>query len=315
MALKLNERYPARFNNPTADYPQGSFKNRTSPTAKDGSYLEQDWANDKEGFFQSLLATAVIAANGSVDKVGASQFFDALLKVVRTTATGRLLRTTIYINNAGTLQSSVDGGAFASASSTFTKHPDAVFGEGEVQGGGGSGGNAASTGAGNVSAGSGGAGGGWAFKRAPIASFHGSTISVGAGGNAGAVAAGGSSAIGVLVSAPGGQPGATGTNGPATNIPFGITPGSLATGGDINARGGMGFFALYSTTALSGKGGSSKFGEGGAATSGAPTTGNLGVSADSYGAGGSGAANGASVPTTVNGGAGKGGVTIIREYA
>lgn len=81
MALKLNERYPGRYNNPSADYPQGSFKNRTSPTAKDGSYLEQDWANDKEGFFQSLLAKAVVVANGVVDKVGSSQAFDALLRL------------------------------------------------------------------------------------------------------------------------------------------------------------------------------------------------------------------------------------------
>lgn len=78
MSLKLNERYPARFNNPTAGYPQGSFKNRTTPTAKDGSYLEKDWANDKEGFFQSLLSAAGVTANGAVDAVGASQFFDAL---------------------------------------------------------------------------------------------------------------------------------------------------------------------------------------------------------------------------------------------
>lgn len=81
MALKLNERYPGRYNNPSPDYPQGSFKNRTSPTAKDGSYLEQDWANDKEGFFQSLLAKAVINANGAVDKVGSSQAFDALMQL------------------------------------------------------------------------------------------------------------------------------------------------------------------------------------------------------------------------------------------
>lgn len=81
MSLKLNERYPGRFNNPSADYPDGSFKNRTAPAAKDGSYLEQDWANDREGFFQSLLATAGIEANGAVDKVGASQFFDALQKL------------------------------------------------------------------------------------------------------------------------------------------------------------------------------------------------------------------------------------------
>lgn len=79
--LKLNERYPGRFNNPSVDYPEGSFKNRTAPSAKDGSYLEQDWANDREGFFQSLLASAGMEANGLVDKVGASQIFDALQRI------------------------------------------------------------------------------------------------------------------------------------------------------------------------------------------------------------------------------------------
>lgn len=82
MALKLNERYPGRFSNPTAGYPQGSFKNRTTPDAKDGSYLEKDWANDKEGFFQSLLSAAGFVANGAVDSVGASQYYDALTALV-----------------------------------------------------------------------------------------------------------------------------------------------------------------------------------------------------------------------------------------
>lgn len=79
MALKLNERYPGRFNSPSTQYPQGSFKNRTAPGAKDGSYLEQDWANDKLAFFSSLLSGANITANGNVDVVGASQHYDALL--------------------------------------------------------------------------------------------------------------------------------------------------------------------------------------------------------------------------------------------
>ena len=83
MALKLNERYPGRFNNPTSEYPQGSFKNRTTPTAKDGSYLEQDRANDKEGFFQSLLSLAGIVPSGVADKVGASQYFDGLIKILK----------------------------------------------------------------------------------------------------------------------------------------------------------------------------------------------------------------------------------------
>ena len=82
MALKLNERYPGRYNNPSADYPQGAFKNRTSPTAKDGSYLEQDWANDKEGFFQSLMSVAGATPNGLVDKVGASQYYDSLVSII-----------------------------------------------------------------------------------------------------------------------------------------------------------------------------------------------------------------------------------------
>lgn len=83
MSLKLNERYPGRFNNPSADYPGGSFKNRTTPDAKDGSYLEKDWANDKEGFFQSVLAAVGAAPNGLVDKVGASQFFDCMLQMAQ----------------------------------------------------------------------------------------------------------------------------------------------------------------------------------------------------------------------------------------
>lgn len=86
MSLKLNERYPGRFDNPSADYPQGSFKNRSTPTAKDGSYLEKDWANDKEGFFQSLLSSVGVVANGVVDKVGASQYFSAMMKILGTSS-------------------------------------------------------------------------------------------------------------------------------------------------------------------------------------------------------------------------------------
>lgn len=82
MSLKLNERYPGRFDNPSSQYPQGSFKNRSAPGVLDGSYLEKDWANDKEGLFQSLLVAAGITPNGQVDTVGASQYFNALLQVI-----------------------------------------------------------------------------------------------------------------------------------------------------------------------------------------------------------------------------------------
>lgn len=84
MALKLNERYPGRFDNPSGQYPQGSFKNRSAPDVFDGSYLEKDWANDKEGLFQSLLVSAGITPNGDVDAVGSSQYFNALLQLIAT---------------------------------------------------------------------------------------------------------------------------------------------------------------------------------------------------------------------------------------
>lgn len=82
MALLRDLRYAGRFKAPTAGQPQGAFKNRTSPSAKDGSYLEEDWLNDWSGFFSSLLADGGLTANGNVDAVGASQYRDALLNVI-----------------------------------------------------------------------------------------------------------------------------------------------------------------------------------------------------------------------------------------
>lgn len=82
MAINLDERYPGRANGKTLSYPQGSFKNRTSPTSKDGTYLEQDWANDWAGFFQRMMVVSGISPNGAVDTAESSQYFDALAKVI-----------------------------------------------------------------------------------------------------------------------------------------------------------------------------------------------------------------------------------------
>lgn len=81
MALKRNERYPLRFANPTPAHPQGAFKNRTSPTSQDGSYLESDWANDWDGFFARLMTVASVTPNGNVDTGTSSQYYDALMKI------------------------------------------------------------------------------------------------------------------------------------------------------------------------------------------------------------------------------------------
>lgn len=85
MAINLDDRYPGRANPKTLNYPQGSFKNRTSPTSKDGTYLEQDWANDMLGFFQAMMKKAGLTANGDVDTAQASQYLDALIQTMRST--------------------------------------------------------------------------------------------------------------------------------------------------------------------------------------------------------------------------------------
>lgn len=83
MAINLFNKYGSRANPPSIDYPEGSIKNRSAPDVKDGTPLDADWANDHQGFFQSLLSSAGVVANGIADKVGASQYFDALNLVIK----------------------------------------------------------------------------------------------------------------------------------------------------------------------------------------------------------------------------------------
>lgn len=78
MAILRDTRYPGRWAARTTNYPQGAFKNKSSPTATDGSYAEQDWLNDWDGFFGRLLTVADITPNGNVDNATSSQYYDAL---------------------------------------------------------------------------------------------------------------------------------------------------------------------------------------------------------------------------------------------
>lgn len=82
MAINLFNKYGSRANPPSLDYPEGSIKNRSAPDVKDGTPLDADWANDQQGFFQSLISSAGVVANGLVDKVGDSQYFDALKSII-----------------------------------------------------------------------------------------------------------------------------------------------------------------------------------------------------------------------------------------
>ena len=82
MALNLQNKYPGRFDPVSADYPQGKFKNRSSPTAQDGSYMERDWLNDWAGFFGAMMSSASVVPNGTVDTARSSQLYDALWAVI-----------------------------------------------------------------------------------------------------------------------------------------------------------------------------------------------------------------------------------------
>lgn len=78
MSLSISTRYGSRANDPTLDYPTGSFKNKTAPDAADGTPLEKDWANDLLGARDAILAEAGILANGVADTAQASQLLAAL---------------------------------------------------------------------------------------------------------------------------------------------------------------------------------------------------------------------------------------------
>lgn len=108
MAINLDDRYPGRAGPKNLAYPQGSFKNRTSPTSKDGTYLEKDWANDWAGFFQALLSYAGMTANGVVDTAQASQYFDALVQTIKSQDASETSKGVLEIATAAEAQALTD---------------------------------------------------------------------------------------------------------------------------------------------------------------------------------------------------------------
>ena len=79
MSLIRSTQYPGRWNVPDSNSPQGSGKNRTSPSSNDGSYFDQVWFDDMDSLHQALFIASGITPNGTQDVGTASQIFDALL--------------------------------------------------------------------------------------------------------------------------------------------------------------------------------------------------------------------------------------------
>ncbi len=88
MALDRNAAYPGRFNAPAADSPQGKFKNRTTPVALDGSFLDESWANDLASVIDSLILASGATISGSEDTGLSSQAMQGLIEQVIGRASG-----------------------------------------------------------------------------------------------------------------------------------------------------------------------------------------------------------------------------------
>lgn len=80
MALVISTEY-THAQAPDTFYPQGSFKNVSTPDGIDGTPLEKAWPNDLYGFFQKLLLEAGITPSGVSDTVIASDYYDAALQL------------------------------------------------------------------------------------------------------------------------------------------------------------------------------------------------------------------------------------------
>lgn len=78
MAISPKAVYPGQTDDTDPDYPLGKARNATTLGDGTGFPIEQRWVNDLLGFQQALLDEAGISPSGNPDKVGASQYLDAL---------------------------------------------------------------------------------------------------------------------------------------------------------------------------------------------------------------------------------------------
>jgi hypothetical protein len=83
MAIRPQVRYPGQVDAGIAEYPHGRARNRSAPSAGDGTPFEQDMLNDIWGLLQGLLVDAAITPNGLVDNATLSQYRNALKALTR----------------------------------------------------------------------------------------------------------------------------------------------------------------------------------------------------------------------------------------
>jgi hypothetical protein len=81
MALIPKDAYPDQVVDDDPAYPQGKARNVLIAGDNTGTPFEQAWLNDLWGFLQALLGGAGITPSGDPDKVGASQYLEALTEL------------------------------------------------------------------------------------------------------------------------------------------------------------------------------------------------------------------------------------------
>ncbi len=103
MAITLSGTYPAGRIDSTdlVGYPGSTFKNETAPGADDGTPNDREWAKDWNGFFQDLLDRASIAASGTPDKVGTSDYSDAMDALYQQLIAGGVVGNIATIGSGG----------------------------------------------------------------------------------------------------------------------------------------------------------------------------------------------------------------------
>jgi hypothetical protein len=295
-------------------------------------YTENTGTATASGGNLNVLGAGSITTNGSGDTITAelTGLTNHAVLVGAGTATitkvGPGATGTILAGNTGAdpsfqtiaslgLITSVNNQVFTT-SGTYTPTTNMVYCSIQAYGGGGAGGGAPTTSPSpSVSAGAGGGAGETAvgiFSAATIGASQ--TITIGAGGigvSGTTGGSGGNTSVGILISAFGGI---GGTSLAATTIPMfaaGGNGGTGGSGGDYRSPGQSGWWAVTFGTggfALSGHGGNSPLGAGGAMVNN-----NNGGAALGYGAGGAGA-EAASSSGPFSGGNGTAGVVIITEY-
>lgn len=81
MAINIGALFPSKTTPGDADYLYGSARNVTTPGDGTGTPWDAAILNDVLGFQQSLLSAAGVVPSGNPDKIGASQYLEAMQKI------------------------------------------------------------------------------------------------------------------------------------------------------------------------------------------------------------------------------------------